>query len=257
MSVMFIAVRTNPHYRSEAFAAGARAAGYVPKFEIPRTPHADDVFVTWNRHGANDAIAERFRRVVVVENGYVPMIGTTKTFAMALNQHNGPGVYPSDGPDRSRLLDVRAAPAWRNREGYILVLPQRGIGSRLAAMPRGWTDDVTRRLRALTRREIRVRIPPSTGIRSRSLDEDLEHARAAVVWASSAGIKAMLAGVPTFHELPGWIGARASAYGIGGIGGAALGESMGSVETMLRHVAAAQWTVEEVASGEAFKALLK
>lgn len=257
MSAMFIGVRANPHYRREAFEAGARAAGYVPKFEIPRTPHSDDVFVTWNRHGANDAIAKRFRCVVVVENGYLPMHGTTKTFAMALDQHNGPGMYPHDGPDRSGLLDAHVAPAWRNREGYILVLPQRGIGSREVAMPRGWTEDVTRRLRALTRREVRVRIPPSTGIRCRSLDEDLEHARAAVVWASSAGIKAMLAGVPTFHELPGWIGAAASPYGINGAIGAAPSELMGSIQAMLRQVAAAQWSVEEVASGEAFKAVLK
>lgn len=253
MSAMFITVRKNPHYRQEAFAAGARAAGYVPKFDIPRIIQPGDILLTWNRHGVNDALAARFARVIVVENGYLPMIGTTKTFAMALNQHNGPGQYPRNGPDRSSRLDVRVPPAWHDREGYILVLPQRGIGSRRAAMPRGWAEDVTRRLRALTRREIRIRMPPSTGIRCRSLDEDLGSARVAVVWASSAGIKAMLAGVPTVHELPGWIGEAASPYGIDCVENV----PMGDIHLMLRHVAAAQWSVEEVASGEAFRALLQ
>jgi len=69
----------------------------------------------------------------------------------------------------------------------------------------------------------------------------------------------MIAGVPTFHELRGWIGDVASPYGISHLADASFcspASLMGDPQALRRRVAASQWTVEEVAHGDAFRALL-
>lgn len=192
-------------------------------------------------------------RVVVAENGYLPMRGTRKTFALALNHHNGAGLWPMGVEMRSNLLDVEVRP-WRTAHGDLLVLPQRGIGPAGVAMPRSWPTDIRRRLALATRRRVRVRPHPGTDKPTRpTIEEDLEGVGACVIWGSGAGLKAAIAGVPVFYEFGRWIGAPAGTAGIDCLEEPSRPDRLG----MLERVAWAQWSVEELETGEPIARLLE
>jgi hypothetical protein len=73
-----------------------------------------------------------------------------------------------------------------------------------------------------------------------------------VTWASGAGIKALLAGVPVFHEFDRWIGAPAAARLAGDIESC----NIPSRGELWRRVSWAQWSLAEIGSGEGFDRLL-
>lgn len=73
-----------------------------------------------------------------------------------------------------------------------------------------------------------------------------------VTWASGAAIKAIIEGIPVFYEFNDWIGAPAARYGIDDTENPFLGDR----NPMLHRLSWAQWTAEEIASGEPFKCLL-
>jgi hypothetical protein len=247
-------LRETPHYRAEVFRTGLARLGY----EVGQPPKADpsprDVLLVWNRHGLNQAYAERYERagarVIVAENGFIGVddLGN-QLYAVALNHHLGAGEWPVGPEDRWSRLNIRLKP-WRGAGREIIVLPQRGIGPPGVAMPSGWIEDVVRRLKAVTDRPIRVRLHPG---KSRTDPwDDLQDAWAAVTWASGAGIKAIVHGVPVFHELPQWIGYPSAKFGVSQIEGPFLGDRL----PMLERLAFAQWTLAEIASGEPFRRLL-
>lgn len=251
-------VRDLPHYRRDAFHDGLKRIGYnVTKDRIIKNKISErDVLVIWNRYGHWDAEARRFKgagaRVIVVENGYLPMKNTRKTFALALDHHNGAGRWPQADTGRRQLLDVELQP-WKQGGGEFVVLPQRGIGPPGVAMPRSWPMDVCRRLSQLTRRRVRVRPHPGGNTPAVSLEEDLAGAIAAITWGSGAGLKALVAGVPVFHEFSSWIGARSARCGLIDIENPARPDNR---EETLERVAQAQCTVEELESGAPLDRLL-
>jgi hypothetical protein len=73
-----------------------------------------------------------------------------------------------------------------------------------------------------------------------------------VTWGSGAAIKAIAAGIPVFHELECWIGAEAATFGINDLEHPFLGDR----HLMFHRISWAQWTAEELASGEPFRWLL-
>ncbi len=81
----------------------------------------------------------------------------------------------------------------------------------------------------------------------------MKNAYAAVTWASGAGIKAIVAGVPVFYEMPSWIGGPAAKFGIDEIDTPFFGDRL----PMLRRLAWSQWGGEEVRAGEPFAWLLQ
>jgi hypothetical protein len=148
------------------------------------------------------------------------------------------------------MLDAPRRP-WRSTGDHIVVLPQRGMGEPGVRMEKSWTADVVRRLEAVTRRPIVVRDHP--GPRPHPpLMHELEGAWCAVTWASGGGIKAICYGIPVFYEFPKWIGAEAAVFGIDRIEAPYLG----SPGTMLRKLSWAQWSRQEIATGEPFRWLL-
>lgn len=256
-------------YRHDAFQAGLQAAGFrVDNSVAPITrPTADDLLVVWNRYGSRHDTATRFEAVgapvIVAENGYV---GATETsyakplsadgaqlYALALNRHNGCGGWPVGAAGRWREQGIQVAP-WRKNGHHVLLLPQRGIGVPPAAMPRDWEELTLRRLKSLTNRPIRVRRHPGNMPATRPLASDLRDCWAAVTWGSGAAVKTICMGVPVFHDLERWIGARAALPLAANVEQPLCDDA--AREAMLDDLAWAQATTTEIATGEPFLRLL-
>lgn len=250
MSRATLLIRTEPRLRYEAFRSGLKSAGFALS-EQTANPKRDDVLVIWNRHrwGAQAAAYERAgATVIVAENGWLNRADGTKMIALCRGHHNGAGWWPEGEADRWAQLGHNLRP-WRADGGHILVLAQRGIGEPGVAMPRGWTEVVGAKLRKATRRQVVVRRHP--GI-DNAPDPDWTDCWAAVTWASGAAIKAIVAGVPVFYEMRKWIGGPAARYGFSDLEAPFLGDRL----PMLRRLAWAQWSLEEIATGAPLAGLI-
>jgi hypothetical protein len=242
-------LRHGQHYRADVFAEGLRRHGYVIEPKWQRCPRPDDLLLVWNRTRAFDPIAELYERsgarVLVAENGYLPVAGR-KYYAVALGGHNGAGRwFCGDGP-RFQISDQ----PWRTSGSKVLILPQRGIGQRDIAMPTNWPATTLKRLRQITDRELVLR--PHPGHVRNSPPLDFTDIWCAVTWGSGAAIKALQAGIPVFYDFPRWIG---------GLAAARLVRDLESCQTpdrerLWERISWAQWTLEEIASGEALDRLL-
>ena len=102
-------------------------------------------------------------------------------------------------------------------------------------MPAGWPEDARRRHGG------RIRAHPGK-YRGTPLEVDLASAGRVVTWGSGAAIHALLMGIPVTSEMPDWIGHQ--------------GNTDAGRLDMLRRLAWAQWTLDEIASGEAFRWML-
>lgn len=206
MRKAYCMIRTDMHYRRDAFECGIEAAGFkLSQNEF--TPRPGDLVVVWNRYGHFHDMARRFEGagalVLVAENAYLPL---GKWYALSLWHHNGAGQYPFLGNERWDSLGIEPAP-WREGGSEIILLPQRGIGPSGVAMPADWVERTTAKL---GRYKFRVRRHPGIRPQAVSLENDLAKAKAVVTWGSGAAIKALMMGIPCFHGLPNWIGAPGS-----------------------------------------------
>lgn len=231
----WLGLRPGVHYRREAFTAGLEKLGYrVIHEEQPRRCGDRDVLVIWNRYRqwarAADQFEDRGMPVLVAENAaWGNEFAGDRWYSLARGVHNTAGRFPVGGPERWDSLGVELAP-WR-AAGETVVLPQRGIGPPGVAMPPHWPERQQGRLR------------PHPGTRDCvALDVDLASAGKVVTWGSGAAIKALLWGIKVESHMPGWIGEQDNT-------------DAGRLE-MLRRLAWAQWRLDEIRSGQAFKALL-
>jgi len=142
---------------------------------------------------------------------------------------------------------------WGDGGDWILLCPQRGIGAPGMAMPEMWHVEMEEALRERTGRHVEVRMPPSRMYGQPPLDEHLSRAHCVVVWTSNVATHALLAGVPAFYCGEAHIMSGAMKHGIEDIETPARGDR----QAAFRSLAWAQWTDEEIRSGEAFKALLE
>jgi len=234
--------------RHDAFIEGLLAAGYAASCGYPKQACAGDVLLLWNRRGEEEKIADKFENaggsVLVAENCYVGH----GYYALARRYHNGGGEELIDDPNRVEKLGVEIS-SWRSEGGHVLVCPNRFIGPRRALMPSDWADQTALRIRALTGREARVRPHPGRlKNERRSLLEDLAGAWACVVWWSTAGVTALLAGVPVIYRAPWWIASIAAGTDLDQL----VTPRYGDREAALRRIANSQFTAEEIASGLPF-----
>lgn len=252
-----VEVRDAPHYRREAFIEGLRNAGWDVQAHQIAKPTADDVLVIWNRYGHWHDEALRFERagarVVVAENGYLGRDWCEDIwYALALNWHNGHGTWNVGGPERARRLFLDRLAEWApNPAGPVLVLAQRGIGVPPVQSPPTF---VARVLHDCQAHGVRVQLREHPGnVKADDLAQALKSARACITWASGAGIKAILAGVPVYHGLPDWIGAPAARrYS------APLAEPFtGDRWPFLTRLSWAMWNLREISRGDAFDHLLR
>jgi hypothetical protein len=216
--------------------------------------------VIWNRYGGNEAMADRFEAeggtVLVAENGYIGRDDKGRQhYALAIHGHNGSGRWsPGDGR-RWAALNVTPQPM-RTAGQHVLLCPNRHFGMRGMEMPQHWVNETLAVLRKHTKRPIRVRPHPGNWqakAPQTPLAEDLAGAWMVVTWASSAGVHALVAGIPVIATAPHWICKGAALTRLEDIEQAAPPDlRLGAFEGM----AWAQWTVDEIASGAAFDHLL-
>lgn len=261
-------IRPQPWYRREAFETGLKAAGYEVIQGTPVRPEPDDVLLIWNRYGDKHDIANRFEaagaKVLVAENGYLGKGGSTPKFdvhphgpgpddyyALAVGGHNGSGRWPAGSAKRWDALEIELKPRCEDGE-KILVCPSRVFGRPDMTMPFDWVKRVTAELKAIniTGLSIIVREHPGNDRPQRSLSEDLKGAIGVVIWASSAGIHALISGVDVIAYAPYWIMNPEGHQGIPWTKHFARG-----VPADFHRLASAQWTVREIESGEPFEAL--
>jgi hypothetical protein len=242
---------TTQHYQRGAFEEGLSGLGLHIISTPSDAPDSGDVLVTWNRYARDEACCRRYEKaggtVLVAENSWLgPEDKDKHHFAICRGHHNGAGTWHVG---EGKRFHWPLAP-WRRDGEHILVLPQRGMGEHGVRQPSGWLVDVVNRLQHTTLRPVRVHYHP--GIRPHP-PIDFEGAWAAVTWASGAAIKAIVAGIPVFHEFPKWIGAPAARLGLDNLEDCYIGPR----EVMLHRLSWATWTAEEIEKGEPFKWLLK
>lgn len=250
-------IRSDPVYRRDAFCKGLAAVGCDVVLGGTPQGRPGDWLVIWNRYGAFHEMATRFERdgggVIVAENAYLGLDrADRKRYAIALYGHNGSGAWYSE-PDATRwnALGIDVQP-WRKDGEHILVCPNRGFGRPDLIMPGTWVERTVEDLRRFTRRPVRVRPHPGNAPPQIPLEDDLRNAWAVVVWMSSAGCHALVAGVPVFCCGPTWIAYdAASRGGLRTIDNPQLPDRMPT----LHRLAWAQWHVEEIARGEPFQYL--
>jgi hypothetical protein len=262
-------VRRLPVYRAEAFETGLKAAGFDVIVGNPTIPSPGDVLLLWNRYAGWHETATAFEayggKVIVAENGYIGPRGLSphsqnprEWFALAIGGHNGSGKWNVGGPERWQALGVALEP-WRVTGEQIVICPNRPFGRPGTAMPPTWAQDVSERLRKLSDRPIRIRPHPGNEAPKTPLERDLEGAYACVIWGSSAGVQALVRGIPVVCEAPYWICKRITfePWALNEIdkpnNRSLLEEDR--LET-LEIMAWAQWHISEIQSGAAFEHLL-
>lgn len=248
-----VAVREAPLYRRDAFCDGLRSCGYEIG-QIQDRPSRADLLLIWNRYGRGDALARRYEAagatVVVAENGYCGREWNGGTwYSLALNWNAGAGRWPVGGPERAAMFHVEP---WRTGGDYALVLAQRGIGTPPVAQSSGWHQRAAKLLVEMGHR-VEVRGHPGAKQHNDTLYAQLDGAKFVVTWASGAAVKALLYGVPVYCGFNRWIGASVSRPF-----GRPLPEPFrGDRSEFLTRLAWAQWSVEEIGSGHAFRHLLR
>lgn len=261
-------IREKPTYRADAFIAGLQAHGFhVLHRQLPaEPPKPGDVLVIWNRYSDRELTADKWERqggkVLVAENGYCGRDANGhQLYALAVHGHNGSGTWPrgesnwlSNTPEYSARWDALGLgfQKWQTGGEHILVCPNRHFGMKGLAMPVGWEQLVVAQLRKVTKRPIRVRPHPQNEVPKVPLAADLEKCHAVVIWASSAGVHALLAGVQVICLSPWWILKDVAPAALADVNEHRVGERQGGFQRL----AWAQWTVEEIGRGEPFRHLL-
>jgi hypothetical protein len=256
LPIAYNLTRREIYYRHDIFSAGLKAAGYEIRSGLQQCQKGD-VLLIWNRYGEYHDMATRFEQsggtVIVAENGYLqgPKDGGDY-YALARHGHNGSGWVPEGRADRFDALATILEP-WRKDGKHVLVCPNRCFGMPGMIMPVDWAGNTRRALERLTKREVRVRIHPGNEAPKKPLADDLRDAWAVVIWASSAGVHALIAGIPVICLSPYWICKSAAGNELREIESPDMKADRMSA---LNRLAWSQWRLSEIESGEAFRALL-
>lgn len=239
-SVAYLNLRNGVPERREAFINGLSRIGYkVVNASPAHKPKIGDIFVTWNRIGASDAVARSFESkgcaVIVVENASWgnDFIGD-RWYHISKKYHNVNGAFYIGDDERWDSIGVELSD-WRD-SGETVILMQRGIGPRKTRMPPYFRNYLKKNYPG-----IRIRQHPGTK-KAISLDDDLSNAGKVITWGSGAAIKALMMGIKVESHMPNWIGEQDNT-------------DEGRL-AMFRRLSWAQWRLSEIDSGTPFMNLL-
>lgn len=257
MKTAYIRLRHDPHYRLDAFAAGCDALGYRIETREPDGLNPDDLLIVWNLSARMRRAADRAygAPVLVAENGY---FGTdaagAQRYALALDGHNGSGRWFVGDSRRVVDLKIKFEPLRPMQGRRILVAAQRGIGAPGMASPFNHAAEVARSL-IQWGFEPTIREHPGRHAPKVSLEDQLDHHDAVVVWSSNTATEALRRGLPVFFCAPSIVTQPASQRFN------PTNLSMPRQTEMhrfaaFRRLAWAQWSLEEIASGSAIRTLL-
>lgn len=259
MPTALVDIKPLPTYRRDAFAAGLSRLGYVVTHH-DHMPEAGGVFVTWNLHGANENKAEMWRRaggkVLVAENGFVRGADGKPTYSLARDGHNGAGKWYVGGSERWEALGIKLKPWNCNMKGHILIVGQRGIGSKEMRSPANWHEITKNQIARMTKLRLQVRAHPGKPAQEQAdqIRRDLNGACCCVIWSSATGVRALIEGIPVFQYAPHWV--CEDAAGRLGVAFPPTTSDDDRLRAMVR-MAWHQWSVEELATGEPMKRLLE
>jgi hypothetical protein len=247
--------------RRQAFINGFARLGFSVHQHQPTGPiNPQDVAVIWNLTGRSNQSAEMAQRgggaLLVTENGYYDGNGQ-KSYAIALDGHNGSGRWFSGDRHRLDRLNIDFKPLRPNAEsGRVLIAAQRGIGSQLMRSPYDFEQQVRAKIegRHHGRFKATVREHPGRHQPQRPLLDDLQEADALVVWSSNCATTALIEGIPTFYCAPTIVTALAARNFHKGFPTEPTTEDVR--QEVFQRMAWAQWTLDEIESGEAFDTLL-
>jgi hypothetical protein len=196
---------------------------------------------TWERAGGT---------VLVCENGYIGQDDVGRQlYAISVHGHNGSGWFPCGPEDRLAALKLDLKP-WQEGD-HILVCGQRGIGTKTMASPDGWHLRAEAAVKRVTQRPVKVRAHPGLKPPTTTIEQDLEHAHACVVWSSACGVTALTMGVPVFYDAPHWVCEETARKGIDAIDRPLADDARR--RAAFQKMAHGQWSVAEITSGEPFK----
>ena len=235
--------------RRKSFSTGLERCGFDVTIK-PFVPNSNDILITWNRFSSVESVCKEFERenalILVAENAWIHTKGEKRGGMVALcrDHHNGAGSWPVGELGRWDSFGIELSP-WRAHGERVLILPQRGYGETGIAMPSSWPQNVVGRVSQFTSRSISIR--PHPGL-YRPKEPDFSKTWCAVTWASGAGIKALVAGIPVFYEMKNWIGSLAAKYGLRDIENPFLGDRL----PMFERLAWAQFFMDEIENGEPF-----
>lgn len=245
MRLACITLRKEPYYRKAAVVDGLKRLGYAISDKVTHPTGKDSLLLAWNRKaGSDDQQAtlweQRNGTVIVMENAYLQRTDKTM-YAISAHGHNGSGWFPVGDEDRFSRLGFPLKP-WRadSFKGYELVCGQRSIGSPAMRSPPQWGEKWAAKLKAKGL-PVRFRPHPGNFAPKVPLLTDLVGATACHIWSSSAGVMALVEGVPVYHHAPHWI---------------CEGWKHVGREKALHRMAWGQWSVAEIETGEPFARIL-
>jgi hypothetical protein len=214
----------------------------------------------WPRNGIIPQQRNENRDVVVLEMGYINR-GDSEThhYAAGLNGLNGRANFRNKGmpDDRARLLCIEPKP-YKQGEHIVLCGQVPWDASVDTTDHVAWLTESAAKLRTdprpiVFRPHPSVSLPPIEGCEysKRPLADDLRNAWAVVTFNSNSGVEALLAGVPVFALDEG-----SMVWGV-------CNRSLADIESpslpdrtqWLNDLCYAQWTLEEMKEGLAWKHL--
>lgn len=257
-NIVVYARAAHQHVAAEAFIKGLEAHGQSAYLETSHSVTMGDLVVVWSARwdwlftSINAAESD----YLIMEAGFLQdgITGTGQVYAgqrlqnvsLGFNGLNGRADFRNKNspPDRAQSWTHKLKP-WRSTPGnYILLLGQVEGDASTRGVDLG---EYYRRILATDYGlPVRYRPHPLYEEQSCSLAEDLQNAHMAVTWNSNAAVEAVLSGVPTIIEDEG-----SMAYPM------RYREDNPCPDRWqwLCDLAYAQWTLDEIRSGEAWQHL--
>lgn len=258
MPKAYIHLPAHVQERRAAFINGFAKLDFIVHQEQPQAPIGPgDVAVIWNKFGRSRQSVEMAREgggaLIVTENGYCGKDRSGRQpYALALDGHNGSGRWYAPDDSRLKRLALPFKP-FTQRDGYVLIADQRGLGSQQMRSPPDFSFAASNEISRRAHLPVRVRPHPGRHRPEQPLEADLKGARAVVVWSSNCATSALIEGIPTFFKAPAIVTEGAAQH----YHWTCFGEFHEDArQEAFARVAWAQWFLDEIDSGEAFQILL-